>query len=98
LSTADIELNTVEQQAIRVSFEQIENGTTYTAQGFPNGYSARNVLEYSMIDAAKADRELVKAKLAEGVSLEDAVADMVSDEHFTEWYQATKGQLEELCK
>lgn len=98
LSSAEIDLDTVEQQAIRVSFEQIENGTTYTARGFSNGYDARNILEYSLSDVAKADRETVLAYMDEGMSMEDAVAELNTNEKFDTWYLDTKSRLEELCK
>lgn len=49
-----------------------------------------------MPELAKANREQVLALLAEGSSLEDAVAQFDTAEIFEEWYEDTQNQLENL--
>ena len=51
-----------------------------------------------MSDVAKADREMVLTYMDEGMSMEDAVAELNTDEKFDTWYLDTKSRLEELCK
>ena len=47
-----------------------------------------------MSDRASADREEVISRLASGMSLEEAVAEFVSDEYFDSWYEDTVKQLQ----
>ena len=76
--------------------ETVQGNTLYTAKAFKNGVAARSILETCMSDRAAADRASVKQALEKGKTLEEAVAEFVSDEHFESWYQSVLKQLNEL--
>jgi multiple sugar transport system substrate-binding protein len=68
-------------------FDEMDNVTLYTNKSFEGGTSARKVLEYSLSDKAVADRAVVEKRLSQGVSLEEAAAEYITDEAFDEWYK-----------
>ena len=69
-------------------FDGMEDITLYTNKSFRNGSAARKVLEYHLADRAAEDRAAVTAALAQGRSLEEAVAPYVTEEAFENWYGA----------
>lgn len=68
-------------------FRELDGMTLYTNKSFQNGSAARKVLEYHLADRAAQDREKVVLALQEGKSLEEAVADYVSEESFEAWFR-----------
>ncbi len=64
----------------------MNNVTFYTNKSFENGSQARKVLEYNLSDKAAADRILVEEALADGKSLEEACAPLLTEEAFETWY------------
>lgn len=83
---------------ISTSIDTVNKNTLYTTKAFENGTKARNVLEFSMSDIAKADREIVLENMAGGESRENAVAGFVTDEYFDAWYQKTLAELQAVVK
>lgn len=67
-------------------FSGAEDMTLYTNKSFQNGSAARKVLEYNLADQAAADRTAVAASVAQGISLEEASANYVSEAAFEQWY------------
>lgn len=67
-------------------FSGVEDMTLYTNKSFQNGSAARKVLEYNLADQAAADRTAVAASVAQGISLEEASANYVSEAAFEQWY------------
>ena len=47
-----------------------------------------------MSDIADADRQTVQERINEGQSMEEAVADFISDEYFDNWYEETLTKLQ----
>lgn len=80
--------------SLPVAVETTEHNAMYTNKAFQGGTDARNVLEYSLSDLAKADREAVVAAMADGATREEAVAPYVTDEHFDAWLMDLKARLE----
>lgn len=76
-------------------FGTAQTTTLYTNKAFDHGADARNVLEYNLADKATADRETVLERMAQGSSLEDACADLISDAAFDEWYASFVTALNE---
>lgn len=74
-------------------FDTAQTTALYTNKAFEHGADARNVLEYDLADKAAADRETVAARMAQGESLEDACADLISDQAFDEWYASFTAAL-----
>ena len=78
------------------ALETVQNNTLYTSKAFKNGTPARNILESCLSDQAASDRALVEQALAGGKTLEEAVAEFVTDQHFEDWYQAVLAELNQL--
>lgn len=68
----------------------------YTTKPFEGGDQARAVLNTSMSDRAREDRQKVLDLMAQGVLREEAVSQFVSEENFDRWYEDTKQQLEAI--
>lgn len=83
-----------EYTTLLTSYDMVNHNKMYTNRAFDGGTKARKILEYSLSDKAAADREQVKARLAAGLSLEDAVAEYSSEEAFDTWFSDVKAQLE----
>lgn len=98
IQTYHPEINKTVESVLRVSIETVNENTMYTTKPFQNGEAVRKVLEYSLRDLAAKDRQTVVARLNEGVSLEQAVEDFVTDEYFERWYQTTLQELTELVE
>lgn len=81
------------KRILTAALDTVNNCTLYTPNAFDGETSARNVLEYSMSDIAKADRAVVLERLHSGLSLEDASAEFVTDEYFDVWYNDTLDRL-----
>lgn len=88
------EVSPVLRETLGVCFQMMEDTSLYTNKAFDNGTAARKVLEYNLSDRAAADREVAAARLAEGWSQEEAVAEFVSDEAFDAWYGEFKAALQ----
>ncbi len=78
-------------------FENAKTSTMYANKAFDNGADARSVLEYNLSDKAAADRATVLDRMAQGSSLEDACADLISDQAFEEWYASFTAALNEAA-
>ena len=89
------EVNAPLEASVVTSIEQVNSDTLYTSTAFHNGLAARNILEYSISDKAKADREAVETMIAGGSTREEAVAAYDTDENFNAWLQELKDKLEE---
>lgn len=68
----------------------------YTTKAFRNGTAARAILNDSMVEKARADREAFLALTAEGMPHEEAAAQFVTDENFEARYEETRTALE-MC-
>lgn len=70
------------------TLNRLQHTTLYTNKAFEGGSSARKVLEYHLADWAAADREVVVNRLAQGMALEEAAAEFLTDEAFLKWYES----------
>ncbi|WP_417089502.1 extracellular solute-binding protein [Eubacterium maltosivorans] len=85
-------------KTLPVAVDITNNNELYTNKAFEGGTNARNILEASMKKKAIADAEAVKAAVASGTAKEAAVAAYNNDEHFNQWYENLKKELEETQK
>lgn len=97
------ELRTVERRCaitktVNTSLKMISDNNMYTSVPFEKGTDARNVLETTMSNLAKQDRETVITNLSNGMNLEQAISQFNNDTYFNQWYTNTKSQLESLIK
>lgn len=85
-------------QIVSVAIDTVNENTLYTPKAFANGTNARKVLENAMSDAAAADAAEVQKLVDAGTPRAQAAARFTTDEHFAEWYQSTRSQLEALVQ
>jgi multiple sugar transport system substrate-binding protein len=90
----DIEVSQKTYDCLAHVFDEFEDVTLYTTKSFEHGADARKVLEYNLSDKAAADREEVLNRISQGMSLEEASAEYLTDEAFSQWYQAFCEALE----
>lgn len=83
---------------IKTAINTVNTSLMYTPKAFDKGTDARSVLEYSLTDKAKEDRETILNLLANGLSYDEAIAKYDNDSNFEKWYEKTKSELEALIK
>lgn len=91
------ELNPKLASMLGTAIPQVLQYDLYTSKPFTNANDARKVIDRTMPELARTNREQVQALLADGVSLEDAVAQYNTEEIFEQWYEDTESQLEKLA-
>lgn len=84
--------------ALPTIISQIQTYELYTTKPFENGTDARKVLEKSLLDKSKIDREKVVQLIEEGRSRETAVKQFATDKNFNEWLRGLKIELEDAIK
>lgn len=94
LTEKDLHIRDKEYNTLLTAYEMVNSNQLYTNKAFNGGTKARKILEYDLIDKAKADRVQVKERLSEGESLEDAVSTYCSDAAFESWFNEIRTKLE----
>ena len=90
-------LNPKLETMLNTAIPQVQSYSLHTVTPFDGAYNARKVIDTTMPAVAEENRAHVQELLAEGVSLEDAVAQYNTDEIFEQWYNDTESQLENLA-
>lgn len=83
---------------IHIAINTVNTSLMYTPKAFEKGTEARSILEYSLSDKAKEDRQTILDLIANGLSYEDAIAKFDNDANFEKWYEDTTKKLETLIK
>lgn len=94
IQASGLELTDIVTQVLDLSLDAVEYDALYTTHAFLEGSTARTTLQNAMTDAAEADRDIVKERLAAGQTAEEAEAEFLTDEYFDQWYESTKAALE----
>lgn len=81
-------------KTLNVGVDMVNSNEMYTTRAFEGGTSARNILEHSLSDKADADREIVVGRMAQGLSMEESVAEFELDDNFDAWYEETLKSLQ----
>ena len=87
ISDRNITMNPVTGECIRHVVEEMGDYTYYSPQTFTNGSAVRKVLEYGLIDQAKADLEAIQAAVDAGSSRAEVLTKYVGDKAFETWYE-----------
>ena len=82
------------RKSLLIGIETVQNATLYTTPAFEHGAAARSVIEASLTDKAKQDREQVLARIAQGTPAKEAVASVATDENFQSWLSDLQAQLQ----
>lgn len=85
-------------KTLNVGVDMVNSNEMYTTKAFEGGTKARNILEYSLSDKAAADREIVVDKMAQGLSMEESVAEFELDDNFDAWYEETLQSLQAFAQ
>lgn len=85
----------IRKKGLMAALDQVTHYGLYAAKPFENGNEFRDILEFSMVNRAKADRELVAAEIRNGQSREQAVAAFDTDANFEDWYKELEDALAE---
>lgn len=93
IENSGLELNDSMKDILSNAIDAVETNELYTPKAFPDGTSARKVLEYTLSDLANADRAAVKEQIEAGVSADDAEAPYLTEEYFQNWYQDLSSKL-----
>lgn len=96
ISDQKLEVSAVLKDTLVIGMEEAQKSRMYTSKAFKDGSKARTVLNSTMNDLAKKDREAVKAMIAEGMTPEEAISRYDTEEHFKEWYDSTRQKLENM--
>lgn len=88
----------IQKENLKVSVEQVGNYNLYTSKGFIGGEEARKVLETSMINLAKANREKILLDIKNGKSEGEALKPYLTETRFEKWFDSLKSQLETICQ
>lgn len=81
-------------KTLNVGVDMVNSNEMFTTKAFEGGTQARNILEYSLSDKAMADREVVVAKMQQGLGMEESVAEYLLDDNFDAWYEETLQKLQ----
>ncbi len=97
LAIAERELDVMPQtyETLLTAFQYAENGSFYPVPVFAGISDAARVLEFHLREKAGTDRETVRARIAGGMSLNEATADFMTEAEFESWYQSFCAALEE---
>lgn len=85
-------------KTLDVGVGMVNSNEMYTTSAFEGGTKARNILEYSLSDKAVADREAVVGRMAQGMSMEESVAEFELDDNFDAWYEETLQSLQAFAQ
>ncbi|WP_297421962.1 extracellular solute-binding protein [Clostridium sp.] len=84
------------QEAIFTAMNQEKGYDFYTSEAFDGGDKARDILEKSMIDKAKNDREQIKAQLNRGGSKDEILKKYDNDENFEKWFNELRENIRKV--
>ena len=96
IAEREMDISDVLKETLPVGIQEAQEYQMYTTKPFKNGNGARAVLNTTMADLAKSDREAVKALVASGMEEAEAVSQFSTEEHFEEWYEDTYQKLNSI--
>lgn len=96
IEEAGMEIPEVLRLNLVTGMEEVSQYTLYTTKPFASGNDARSILADTITEYAGTDRETVKQKLKEGLSLSEAVEALEPESRFLQWYQETDEKLRGL--
>lgn len=82
------------RSVLQAGHSMTQTYTLYSGKPFLNSSSVRAILETSLQEKAAKDRAYVLARMKEGLTREEAVADFNTSINFYQWYSSLVRQLE----
>lgn len=93
-----LEINEKNYDCLKSVLSTFEDTTFYTTKSFENGYATRSVLDKSLSEKAKADKQAIDKAVKNGISREEAIASYITEEAFESWYNELVQTLNEKAK
>lgn len=91
-----VEVNPKSKEAILTAMDQEKYYEFYNNKAFEGGNKVRSILEKSMIDKAKADRELIKKQLDSGISKTEVMKKYETEENFKKWLEDFRNNINNM--
>ena len=86
------------KKTLQVGVQTVNTHSMYTNRAFQGGTAARQVLESSMMQKAKADRKSVEEMIQKGKTHAQAVEQFATQENFEAWYVSFEAALIDATK
>lgn len=83
------------KRILTVGVETVNEKSLFTPNAFDESSKVRDVLNNSLENLAKEDREIVVERLRMGMSLDRAVSGFTTDAYFDTWYQRVLQEIED---
>lgn len=83
----DLSVSKKSQEAIFTAVNQENTYEVYSSKAYSGTNKARDILEKSMIDKAKLDREEIKKQIVSGIPRDEVLKKYETDENFDTWFK-----------
>lgn len=90
----DGKIDSVMKETLNIAFEMSDTYKFYTAKAFEGSETARDILEYSLSDKAKEDKQAIDALIKNGTGRDEAIAKYNTQENFEAWLSQLTEKLE----
>ena len=87
-------IDSVMEETLKMAFEMSDTYKFYTAKAFEGSEAARDVLEYSLSDRAKEDKQAIDALIKDGTDRDEAIAQYNTQDNFEAWLSQLSKDLE----
>jgi multiple sugar transport system substrate-binding protein len=84
------------EEAVLEAINQEKTYKFYSNKAFDGGDKVREILERSLLDKAKADREKIKSLLKSGIPKENIIKNYDADENFKKWFEDLKNSIDSV--
>lgn len=84
------------KEAIFTAIEQEKDYKFYSNKAFEGGNKARDILEKSMLDKAKADRDAIKIQLDKGILKSEIIKKYDNNENFKIWFDELRHSMNNI--
>ncbi len=84
------------KKAIFTAMEQEKDYKFYSSKAFEGGNKARDILEKSMLDKAKADRDEIKIQLNKGILKSEVIKKYDTDDNFKKWLDELRNNMRDI--
>lgn len=92
------EISPILRETLLLAVEEVNQNALYVSQTASGGNDIRKILDNTIAEYAKADREKVKQMTADGFGAEEAVKELKPDMRFEKWYKETYDKIKEFSE
>lgn len=92
------EIQATVAEILDASIATVKENHLYTVQPFKGGDRVRKIIKYSMSDLAEQDRAVIVERIAQGMNLDEACREFLSEEYFEAWYEQMVESLQAIVE